>query len=180
MYALELQKEHEKARHFYSLSPEEKQEIHREAELVEQGCQRLGALLQRLGLERFYSAMRAKEVTLSRAKGFHARDFLHFGMSDDEATRLWDTLQYATAVRQSYLDVMPPDSYDEARGFATTMASPSAASASARSQQQTRTRRLSALGRELLTQFDGLASPGPANPGQERYALDQTLAQMGR
>ena len=59
LYALELQKEHEKARHFHSLSPEEKQEIHREAELVEQGCQRLGALLQRLGLDRYYSAMRA-------------------------------------------------------------------------------------------------------------------------
>ena len=172
LYAEKLENEHKKARVLLAMSPEEKKNYKAHEKRVAQGCKRLHELMVRLQIEHQFNMFSKRKITYERAKKMTAREFVALGLSHANALRLANTLSYASAVQQSYEDAgatspavellqgeSPPTSPTSLFPLGTYRGGAAdgtgvGESAGGSNHAKKATRRLSAMGRDLLGVFD--------------------------
>ncbi len=176
VYALQLDREHQMARQALVASPEEVDAEKAWAKETAAGLEQLRSLMVRVKVEHAFKHFERRNITYNRAKTMTAREFAALGLKNRDAIRLANTLSYATAVKISYDAVgasSPPSGADSSPppvlfpddpvarlrfqyGYTDRVrhAGPNAPSP--------HTRRLSAMGRDLLGVFDQTVSTQPS------------------
>jgi hypothetical protein len=156
------------------MSPGEKKHYEAHEKRTAQGCERLHGLMTRLKIDQQIDMFKRRKITYERAKNMTAREFVALGLSHAAALRLANTLSYASAVEQSYKDAGAASPEADLLQDERPQASPTSlfpmgsyrgggnrsvpvgggGGGGGRIQGKPGTRRLSAMGRDLLGVFD--------------------------
>ena len=168
LFAMQLDQEHQLARQAFSVSPKEVDEEESRAKEIAAGMEQLRVIMVKVKVEHAFKYFKRRKITYSQAKGMTAREFAALGLKDQDAIRLANTLSYANAVKISYDAVGASSPPPGADGSSPPVLFPDDPVARLRFQYgytdkvrqagpnapSPHTRRLSAMGRDLLGVFD--------------------------
>ena len=162
LYAMRLEQEAQNARFKMSLNTAEMQERKLRNETLSREVQQLGDLLERLGMANRIDLFRRKGVGYNRVKAMTAREIMLLGMPGRDALKLANALAYATAVRTSYQSMRKSPARETTGLYSPftvqhsdlSLASPQDSVQGQGRQYPASSRRLSALGHDLLQVFN--------------------------